>query len=94
MAPLARGFQQDDFLELLAWFPKAREIAFVGHEPEFGALVRILLKAAISCTLNKVAAISFKIHNKGSAAGFRQLVDGDVKLIKGRGKALQRLTSR
>ena len=90
-ALLAHGFQQEDFSELLQGFPRAKEIAFVGHEPELGALVRILLAADSACTLNKGATISFTTDPEGKGADFRQLVDGDAKTIKARSKAVKRL---
>lgn len=94
VAPLlAHGFQQEDFYELLKEFPQFEEIALVGHEPEFGALARILLAADTSCTLKKGATISFKMDTNGISADFRQLVDGGGKVANTRSKALKRLTN-
>ena len=91
-ALLAHGFQQDEFHELVSAFPDAKEIAFVGHEPEFGELVSVLLAADTGCTLNKGATISFKMDPDGTGANFRQLADGG-KIIESRGKALKRLNN-
>jgi phosphohistidine phosphatase len=94
VAPLlAHGFQQEDFYELLKEFPQSKEIALVGHEPEFGALARILLAADAPCTLNKGATISFKMDANGISADFRQLVDGSAKVVNARSKALKRLNN-
>jgi phosphohistidine phosphatase len=92
-ALLAHDFQTKDLYELLKGFPKAREIAFVGHEPELGTLARTLLAADSACTLDKGATISFKMDSNGIGADFRQLVDGRAKLIDTRGKALKRLNN-
>jgi phosphohistidine phosphatase len=92
-AQLAHGFQQEDFLELLLGYPQAREIAMVGHEPELGELVSELLATDSGCTLNKGATVSLRIDTHGMAE-FRQLTDGDGKVIKARGKALKRLTGK
>lgn len=94
LAPLAHGFQPEDFYLLLKSFPQAREIALVGHEPEFGALARELLSAKDACTLNKGATITFKMNRDGAGADFRRLVDGTGKIVNARDKALRRLSDR
>jgi phosphohistidine phosphatase len=88
---LAHGFQAQQFYELLAQFPRAKEIALVGHEPELGALTRSLLATEFACALQKGATVSFKIARQGDLKEFKQLVDGGAKLVKSRSKALKRL---
>jgi phosphohistidine phosphatase len=90
-ALLAHGFQPEELDELLQGFPRAKEIALVGHEPELGALVRTLLAADTICTLQKGATISFKKEPGKAGADFRQLVNGGGKIIDSRSKALKRL---
>jgi len=91
-ALLAHGMQPEDFYDLLKGFPRAKELALVGHEPELGALARTLLAADAACTLNKGATLSFKMDSDGIGADFRQLVDGGGKLVTTRSKACKRLT--
>ena len=92
-ALLAHGFQPEELYELLQGFPRAKEVALVGHEPEFGALARILLGADQNCTLPKGGTISFKMDPAGEGAAFRQLVDGSAKVTSSRSKALKRLNN-
>jgi phosphohistidine phosphatase len=91
--PLAHGFQAQQFHQLLAQFPRAKEIALVGHEPELGALASALLDTEVACTLQKGATISFKMARQGDLREFKQLVDGGAKLVKSRSKALKRLAN-
>jgi len=88
---LAHGFTKKKLDELLGQYPKAREIALVGHEPELGEVARALLEVKQPCALEKGATISFKLKGPGTPADFRRLVDGGAKSTKARGKALKRL---
>jgi len=89
---LAPGFQPGELDELLSRYPKAREIALVGHEPDLGALAGNLMAAPAGCALQKSAAISFKLAtgHQGEAE-FLQLIGPDGKIITSRKKALKRL---
>lgn len=90
---LAHGFGIEALKELLGQYPKAREVALVGHEPELGMVSRLLLAVEQPCTLEKGATISFKLKPDGAPAGFRQLVDGGAKVVTARSKALKRLNN-
>lgn len=88
---LAPGFRSEGLDELLQQYPQLKEIALVGHEPDFGALAQTLFAAQGSCTLKKGAVISFKrTAGHGDGAEFLHLVDGGGK-ITSRKEALQRL---
>jgi len=87
---LAHGFGEHELRGLLEEHPDARKIALVGHEPELGQVARLLLEVEEPCSLDKGAAVSFKLKTQGSAQ-FRQLVDGRGNLTDSRGKALKQL---
>lgn len=76
--------------ELLNRYPQAREIALVGHEPDFGALSQSMLEVEDNCALSKGGVVSFK-KSAGGKALFRQLVTGGGRIFTSRSKALERL---
>jgi phosphohistidine phosphatase len=92
-ALLAHGFLPEELNVFLAGFPKAKEIALVGHEPALGNLARTLLAADFTCTLEKGVTISFKSKHDGERVDFRQLVDAGAKLVTSRSKALKLLNN-
>jgi phosphohistidine phosphatase len=90
---LGHGFRPKALDQLLGSYPQAKEIALVGHEPEFGMLAKTLLKSETDCTMSKGAVLSLKRSDTAHGdVEFVQLVTGGGKIITSRSKALDRLT--
>lgn len=89
---LGPGFGMDALEHLQSEYGQAREIAFVGHEPDFGVVVQALFGANAACPLPKGGTITFKrtTGHKGEAT-FVHFVSGGGRIITSRGKALDRL---
>ena len=93
-ALLAPGFRPQALDELLSLsgYPKAKEVALVGHEPDLGILTQRLLATEGACSLDKGAVVSLK-RAAGDQGGAEliQLVTGTGRIITSRSKALDRL---
>jgi phosphohistidine phosphatase len=93
IAPLlAPGFRPEFLDRLLSSHSQAKEIAIVGHEPDFGLLAQTLFSEQNPCTLPKGAVVSFKraAGDQGKAV-FLQLVTGGGIIVTSRSRALGRL---
>jgi phosphohistidine phosphatase len=88
---LAHGFTRRQLDELLEQYPKAKEIALVGHEPELGEVTAELLATGQPCSLDKGATVSLKLRQGSQTADFRLLMDGTASVITSQGKALKKL---
>jgi phosphohistidine phosphatase len=88
---LAPGFSLESLDQLLKSFPKAKEIALIGHEPDLGILAQALLSAELSCALKKGMALSVRRAEGSKKADFIRLVTGGGLIITSTGKALDRL---
>ena len=90
---LASGFQLEQLRELLGRYSDLAEIVLVGHEPDLGELVRVLLDVSFSCTLKKGGMVSFALNPKEPSLEpeFLALVSGGGKTVVNLNKALDRL---
>jgi phosphohistidine phosphatase len=79
--------------QLLLSKPEARELVVVGHEPDLGALTAALLQLDGDCTLTKgsVVTVETMLTNAGMVARLQHVVTGGGRVIRSRGKALERL---
>lgn len=89
---LSSGFRPDALEPLLAEYAQAKEIALVGHEPDFGLVAQALLGTKTSCVLPKGGTLTVRrgAADEGEAV-FLHLVTGGGKIVTSRGKALDRL---
>ena len=90
---LAPGFNLSNLKDLLLSHNDAGEIVMVGHEPDLGNLVQMLLGISYSCNLRKGAVVSVEIHRKQpeQEPEFLGYVTGGGKVILNQHKALERL---
>ena len=90
---LASGFDRSRLFELLFGHAQAKEVVLVGHEPDFGELVRDLLDIPFGCAMKKGGTVSLMLDpvSAGSGVTFLCLVTGGGKVITNPAKARERL---
>ena len=93
MPRLSPGFSISDLHDILSRFPHCSEIALVGHEPDMGKLVQILLLAPGPCFLKKGGVVSFKtsLVQPTVEPKFLGLITGGGKIVTNVDSALERL---
>jgi phosphohistidine phosphatase len=90
---LASEFQVSHLRDILFSYADAREIVLVGHEPDMGEVVRVLLDLPSPCAMKKGGAVSFSLNPKQTSLEpeFLNLVTGGGKVIVNLDKALDRI---
>jgi len=79
---LSPGFDVEKLGAVLVDFPGEREIAFVGHEPDLGAVLSRLLFLPQAYAMRKgaIAALDLPIAGDPLRAGFAWLLTGDRRI--------------
>jgi phosphohistidine phosphatase len=79
---LAPGFDTDGLNAILDECPGAREVALVGHEPDFGRVLTSLLSLKTPYAMRKGAIAALDVPDSGNRlrAGFAWLLDGEKRI--------------
>ena len=79
---LSPGFDVDGLNAILDECPGAREVALVGHEPDFGRVLTLLLSLKSPYALRKgaIAALDVPDSGKRAHAGFAWLLEGEKRI--------------
>ena len=79
---LSPGFDLDGLNAVLSECPGAPEVALIGHEPDLGRLLTLLLSLSAACPMRKGAIAAVDVQDAGnrSRGVFAWLLDGGKRI--------------